>query len=146
MMLTPLAWYWPLIGGLMIGTAAGAYLVFTGRIAGISGLIANTLGLPAGGDRSLAALFLAGLFVTSGVALAVKPISLPSLSSSTTPLLILGELLVGYGTRLGSGCTSGHGVCGLARLSPRSMVATVAFMLMGMATVALVRFIVGAGT
>jgi len=146
MMLTPLAWYWPLIGGLMIGTAAGAYLVFTGRIAGISGLIANTLGLSAGGDRSLAALFLAGLLVTSGVALAVKPISLPSLSSSTTPLLILGGLLVGYGTRLGSGCTSGHGVCGLARLSPRSMVATVAFMLMGMATVALVRFIVGAGT
>lgn len=146
MMLTPLAWYWPLIGGLMIGTAAGAYLVFTGRIAGISGLIANTLGLSAGGDRSLAALFLAGLLVTSGVALAVKPISLPSLSSSTTPLLILGGLLVGYGTRLGSGCTSGHGVCGLARLSPRSMVATVAFMLMGMATVALVPFIVGAGT
>jgi uncharacterized protein len=146
MMLTPLAWYWPLIGGLMIGTAAGAYLVFTGRIAGISGLIANTLGLSAGGDRSLAALFLAGLLVTSGVALAVKPISLPSLSSSTTPLLILAGLLVGYGTRLGSGCTSGHGVCGLARLSPRSMVATVAFMLMGMATVALVRFIVGAGT
>jgi len=130
----------------MIGTAAGAYLVFTGRIAGISGLIANTLGLSAGGDRSLAALFLAGLLVTSGVALAVKPISLPSLSSSTTPLLILAGLLVGYGTRLGSGCTSGHGVCGLARLSPRSMVATVAFMLMGMATVALVRFIVGAGT
>ncbi|EKZ1926802.1 TPA: YeeE/YedE thiosulfate transporter family protein [Stenotrophomonas maltophilia] len=146
MMLTPLAWYWPLIGGLMIGTAAGAYLVFTGRIAGISGLIANTLGLSAGGDRSLAALFLAGLLVTSGVALAVKPISLPSLSSSTTPLLILAGLLVGYGTRLGSGCTSGHGVCGLARLSPRSMVATVAFMLMGMATVALVPFIVGAGT
>lgn len=145
-MLTPLAWYWPLIGGLMIGTAAGAYLVFTGRIAGISGLIANTLGLSAGGDRSLAALFLAGLLVTSGVALAVKPISLPSLSSSTTPLLILAGLLVGYGTRLGSGCTSGHGVCGLARLSPRSMVATVAFMLMGMATVALVPFIVGAGT
>lgn len=130
----------------MIGTAAGAYLVFTGRIAGISGLIANTLGLSAGGDRSLAALFLAGLLVTSGVALAVKPISLPSLSSSTTPLLILAGLLVGYGTRLGSGCTSGHGVCGLARLSPRSMVATVAFMLMGMATVALVPFIVGAGT
>jgi len=146
MMLTPLAWYWPLIGGLMIGTAAGAYLVFTGRIAGISGLIANTLGLSAGGDRSLAALFLAGLLVTSGVALAVKPISLPSRSSAPAPLLILAGLLVGYGTRLGSGCTSGHGGCGLARLSPRSMVATVAFMLMGMATVALVRFIVGAGT
>ncbi|MBD8636594.1 YeeE/YedE thiosulfate transporter family protein [Stenotrophomonas sp. CFBP 13725] len=146
MMLAPLAWYWPLIGGLMIGTAAGAYLVFTGRIAGISGLIAHTLGLSAGGDRSLAALFLAGLLVTSGVALAVKPISLPSLSSSATPLLILAGLLVGYGTRLGSGCTSGHGVCGLARLSPRSMVATVAFMLMGMATVTLVRLTSGAGT
>lgn len=143
MTLPSLAWYWPLIGGLMIGTAAGAYLVLAGRIAGISGLIANTLGLSAGGDRSLAALFLAGLLVTSGLALAIKPISLPSLSSPTMPLLILSGLLVGFGTRLGAGCTSGHGVCGLARLSPRSLVATAVFMLMGMATVTVIRVIVG---
>ncbi|MBH1634928.1 YeeE/YedE family protein [Stenotrophomonas maltophilia] len=140
-----LAWYWPLIGGLMIGTAAGGFLVLTGRIAGVSGLLANTLGLSSGGDRSLSSLFLAGLLLTSGLALAIKPIALPSLSISATPLLVLAGLLVGFGTRLGSGCTSGHGVCGLARLSPRSMVATGVFMFIGMATVAVVRMIVGGG-
>ncbi|KRG70530.1 YeeE/YedE family protein [Pseudoxanthomonas dokdonensis] len=140
-----LAWYWPLLGGLMIGTAAGGFLVLTGRIAGISGLLANTLGLSRSGDRALSSLFLAGLLVTSGVALAIRPVPLPSLASSNTPLLILAGLLVGFGTRLGSGCTSGHGVCGLARLSPRSMVATGVFMFMGMATVAVVRMIIGGG-
>lgn len=140
-----LAWYWPVIGGLMIGAAAGGFLVLTGRIAGVSGLLANTLGLSPAGDRTLSALFLAGLMAASGLALAIKPISLPSLSISATPLLVLAGLLVGFGTRLGSGCTSGHGVCGLARLSPRSMVATGVFMLMGMATVAVVRMIVGGG-
>lgn len=145
MTLPSLAWYWPVIGGLMIGSAAGGFLVLTGRIAGVSGLLANTLGLSRTGSRSLSALFLAGLLVTSGLALAIKPISLPSLSIPATPLLVLAGLLVGFGTRLGSGCTSGHGVCGLARLSPRSMVATGVFMFMGMATVAVLRMIIGGG-
>lgn len=145
MTLPSLAWYWPLIGGLMIGTAAGGFLALTGRIAGVSGLLANTLGLSRGGDRALSALFLAGLLVSSGVALAVKPISMPSPAGSPPVLLILAGLLVGFGTRLGSGCTSGHGVCGLARLSPRSLVATGMFMLMGMATVAVARMIMGDG-
>lgn len=140
-----LAWYWPVIGGLMIGAAAGGFLLLTGRIAGVSGLLANTLGLSPAGDRTLSALFLAGLMAASGLALAIKPISLPSLSISATPLLVLAGLLVGFGTRLGSGCTSGHGVCGLARLSPRSMVATGVFMFMGMTTVAVVRMFVGGG-
>ncbi|HBZ48478.1 MAG TPA: hypothetical protein DEO93_15145 [Stenotrophomonas sp.] len=140
-----LAWYWPVIGGLLIGVAAGGFLVLTGRIAGVSGLLANTFGLSPTGDRTLSALFLAGLMVASGLALAIKPISLPSLSISTLPLLVVAGLLVGFGTRLGSGCTSGHGVCGLARLSPRSLVATGVFMFMGMATVAVARMIVGGG-
>jgi len=140
-----LAWYWPVIGGLLIGVAAGGFLVLTGRIAGVSGLLANTLGLSPTGDRTLSALFLAGLMTASGLALAIKPISLPSLSISTMPLLVVAGLLVGFGTRLGSGCTSGHGVCGLARLSPRSLVATGVFMFMGMATVAVARMIVGGG-
>lgn len=140
-----LAWYWPVIGGLLIGVAAGGFLVLTGRIAGVSGLLANTFGLSPTGDRTLSALFLAGLMVASGLALAIKPISLPSLSISTMPLLVVAGLLVGFGTRLGSGCTSGHGVCGLARLSPRSLVATGVFMFMGMATVAVARMIVGGG-
>ena len=93
----------------------------------------------------MSSLFLAGLLLTSGLALAIKPIALPSLSISATPLLVLAGLLVGFGTRLGSGCTSGHGVCGLARLSPRSMVATGVLMFIGMATVAVVRMIVGGG-
>lgn len=129
----------------MIGTAAGAYLVLAGRIAGISGMIAGALGLQKGGAQGLSALFLAGLFLTSGVALAIKPVPLPSLAGGDTLLLVLAGLLVGYGTRLGSGCTSGHGVCGLGRLSPRSMVATVVFMLAGMASVALIRTIAGVG-
>ncbi len=140
-----LAWYLPVIGGLLIGVAAGGFLVLTGRIAGVSGLLANTLGLSPTGDRTLSALFLAGLMIASGLALAIKPISLPSLSISTMPLLVVAGLLVGFGTRLGSGCTSGHGVCGLARLSPRSLVATGVFMFMGMATVAVARMIVGGG-
>ncbi|MDV2449974.1 YeeE/YedE family protein [Xanthomonas hortorum] len=145
MTLPSLAWYWPLTGGLMIGIAAGAYLLIAGRIAGISGLLANALGLQAGGARSLSILFLAGLLASAGVGLAIKPIALPSLLGTGTPVLILAGLLVGYGTRLGAGCTSGHGVSGLARLSPRSIVATTVFMLLGMATVTVVRIAAGAG-
>ncbi|WP_448120922.1 YeeE/YedE family protein [Xanthomonas arboricola] len=145
MTLPLLAWYWPLVGGLMIGTASGAYLLLNGRVAGISGLLADALGLQAGGARSLSALFLAGLLTSAGVALAIKPIAIAPLSSTDMPMMILAGLLVGYGTRLGAGCTSGHGVSGLARLSPRSMVATTVFMLLGMATVTVVRLAAGAG-
>ncbi|HEX7814011.1 YeeE/YedE family protein [Dyella sp.] len=143
MTLHPLAWYWPLLGGVMIGTAAGAYLVLAGRIAGVSGLLAKTLGLSEGDGRGIAALFLAGLAVASGLALQIKPIPLPPLSVNGAMELVAAGLLVGYGTRLGAGCTSGHGVCGLSRASPRSMVATLVFMLMGMATVALMRMVTG---
>ncbi|WP_372190616.1 YeeE/YedE family protein [Xanthomonas axonopodis] len=146
MTLPHLAWYWPLIGGLMIGTASGAYLLLVGRIAGISGLLADALGLHAGGARSLSILFLAGLLTSAGVALALKPITLAPLSGTSMPVLIVAGVLVGYGTRLGAGCTSGHGVSGLARLSPRSIVATAVFMLLGMATVTAVRAVAGAGT
>ncbi|KUF37527.1 YeeE/YedE family protein [Xanthomonas phaseoli] len=145
MTLPHLAWYWPLIGGLMIGTASGAYLLLVGRIAGISGLLADALGLQAGGARSLSILFLAGLLTSAGAALALKPIALAPLSGTNLPLLIVAGVLVGYGTRLGAGCTSGHGVSGLARLSPRSIVATTVFMLLGMATVMAVRAVAGAG-
>ncbi len=129
----------------MIGMAAGGYLVLTGRIAGISGLLANAVGLQKGGNRVLALLFLFGLAAAGGIALIFKPVPLPPLTSASAPLLIVAGLLVGYGTRLGSGCTSGHGVCGLARLSPRSIVATVVFMAMGMLTVGVVRALLGGG-
>ncbi|MCL1500488.1 YeeE/YedE family protein [Xanthomonas nasturtii] len=145
MTLPHLAWYWPVIGGLMIGTASGAYLLLVGRIAGISGMLADALGLQANGARSLSFLFLAGLLTSAGVALAIKPIPLVPLTGTSMPVLILAGVLVGYGTRLGAGCSSGHGVSGLARLSPRSIVATTVFVLLGMATVTVVRMVAGAG-
>ncbi|WP_447897119.1 YeeE/YedE family protein [Stenotrophomonas sepilia] len=143
MTLSHLAWYWPLAGGAMIGTAAGAYLLLLGRVAGISGLLARTLGMPGDGGRSSAALFLAGLALASGLTLAARPISLPALSANGAVVLMIAGLLVGYVTRLGAGCTSGHGVCGLGRASPRSVVATCVFMLAGVATATLVQIVTG---
>lgn len=128
-----------LIGGLMIGTAAAIMLLGLGRIAGISGLSAQVLGL-AGNVRSLpvALMFLLGLPL--GAALMSGIVTIAPEMTATPLMLVLGGLLVGFGTRLGSGCTSGHGVCGLSRLSPRSMVATGLFMAAGFATVAALRF------
>ncbi len=129
-----------LIGGLLIGLAAAIMLLGLGRIAGVSGLLARATYLSDGGPpRMLAIAFIIGLplgalFVdrtTGGVE--------THFSTDLWPL-ILGGLLVGFGTRMGSGCTSGHGVCGLSRLSPRSMLATATFMLAGFATVAIMRF------
>lgn len=127
-----------LIGGLMIGLAAAIMLLGLGRIAGVSGLTARATGLAdSGAPRSVAAAFIIGLplgalsvaWLWGGV-----PASFPA-----PGLLIVAGLVVGFGTRLGSGCTSGHGVCGLSRLSRRSIVATALFMGSGFATVALMR-------
>lgn len=125
-------------GGLLIGLAAASLLVINGRIAGISGVAAGLLTRP---DRDTAwrALFLLGLLVGpwAYAALAGRP---PVVQvDGSWPLLIVGGLLVGFGTRLGSGCTSGHGVCGLARLSPRSIVAVATFMVSAACTVFLMR-------
>ncbi|QJB70473.1 YeeE/YedE family protein [Parasphingorhabdus halotolerans] len=128
-----------LIGGLMIGVAAAIMLLGLGRIAGVSGLAARATGIAdSGAPRIIALAFLVGLplgalatsLLTGGVE--------TRFPSSVIPLLI-GGLLVGVGTRLGSGCTSGHGVCGMSRLSPRSLIATCIFMASGFATVALMR-------
>jgi len=140
--LPALPWIWPLAGGLLIGSAAGAYLLLAGRIAGISGLLANAAGLARGGARTLSVLFLSGLLLGTFVALRGRDGTTIVLTSSW-PLLIIGGLLVGYGTRLGSGCTSGHGICGLARLSPRSALATALFMAAGFATVYVMRHVLG---
>lgn len=127
-----------LAGGVLIGLAAATMLLGLGRIAGISGLTARATGL-GGGDtaRPVAIAFVAGLPLGAIVVAALAggvPATFPSLGT-----LALAGLLVGFGTRLGSGCTSGHGVCGLSRLSPRSLLATMAFILAGMATVAVLR-------
>lgn len=125
-----------LIGGLLIGVAAAIMLLGAGRIAGVSGMAARTVGLSASGaPRLVAATFILGLPLgASAVAMIGGPVSIHFPDS--TAVLLIGGLLVGYGTRLGSGCTSGHGVCGLSRLSPRSLAAVAIFMGMGAATVA----------
>lgn len=126
-----------LAGGLLIGLAAAMFLLINGRIAGISGILGGLL-RPAGGDIGWRVAFLGGLVLAPLVYAMFA--SLPSVQvDADNATLIIAGLLVGVGTRYGSGCTSGHGVCGLARRSPRSMVATAAFMMAGFITVFAVR-------
>lgn len=130
-----------LIGGALIGLAVVGYLYINGRIAGISGLIAQLL-QPKSFIGSSAFWFLMGLTITPFLyQLFVQPKII--LDSSPFALIAAG-LLVGFGTRLGSGCTSGHGICGISRLSIRSIVATLIFMCTGMVTVYVARHILGA--
>ena len=127
------------MGGLLIGLAAAIMLLGLGRIAGVSGLAARATGIAdTGAPRNVAIAFVLGLPL--GALLISQTLGAVNVSfpASIWPLII-GGLLVGYGTRLGSGCTSGHGVCGLSRLSPRSMVATGMFMASGFVTVGLLR-------
>ena len=131
-----------LTGGLLIGLAAAIMLLGLGRIAGVSGLAARATGIAdTGAPRSIAAAFVLGLPLGAFLITQTMGAVQPRFPHSIWPLVI-GGLLVGYGTRLGSGCTSGHGVCGLSRLSPRSMLATALFMTSGFVTVGLLR---GAG-
>lgn len=131
-----------LIGGGMIGLAAVLLMLSLGRIAGISGIVAAGLGRDST-DRGWPLAFLAGLLAPGAVLAATRTV--PDLAFvASLPLLVAAGALVGFGTRLGSGCTSGHGVCGLARLSKRSLVAVLAFMTAGFVTVAIVRHVIGA--
>ena len=130
-----------LAGGLMIGIATALFLVFNGRIAGISGIVGGLL-TPARGDIAWRLAFVGGLVLSPLVFSSIAPLPQVHIEAGY-PVLILAGLLVGIGTRYGSGCTSGHGVCGLSRRSPRSMVATVAFMFAGFVTVYVVRHLVG---
>jgi uncharacterized membrane protein YedE/YeeE len=126
------------IGGLMIGVAAAVMLLGNGRIAGVSGMFARVLGLSEGGPPwTVALLFTAGLPL--GAALAAANLQVEARFPTSLWLIAIAGLIVGVGTRFGAGCTSGHGVCGLSRLSPRSIVATGTFMATGFATVTLMR-------
>ena len=113
-------------------------LILNGRIAGVSGIVGGLL-KPAGGDRGWRIAFIAGLVAGPLLVQLLSGERLAITISPEIPLLIAGGLLVGFGTSLGSGCTSGHGVCGISRLSPRSLVATAVFMFAGAATVYLLR-------
>ena len=129
-----------LVGGLMLGVATVILLLGIGRIAGISGIFSSLLKPKR--VEIWQVLFIAGLIISPLLYRLVNPLPVIEVSTSI-PLLIAAGLLVGFGTRLGSGCTSGHGICGNARLSPRSMAATVTFMLFGIVTVYLGRHVLG---
>jgi uncharacterized membrane protein YedE/YeeE len=122
-----------LAGGLLIGAAAAMLVLVNGRIAGISGIVGGLL-RPRQGDMAWRVAFVAGLLAAPLLALPLLPGYAPRIEAGFGTLAAAG-LLVGLGTSVASGCTSGHGVCGLSRLSPRSVVATVAFMAAGVATV-----------
>lgn len=137
---TPLA---SLVGGGLIGLSASLLLLGDGKIAGISGILGGALA-PQRGDAAWRVVFLAGL-LSGGLAVRlVAPEALAIAAPQPLAVYAAAGLLVGYGTRLGNGCTSGHGVCGLSRGSKRSLVATLAFMGAGVATVWVVRHVLGA--
>ncbi len=143
-MLEPLSPVFAIGGGLLIGAAAALLLMLTGRIAGVSGMFATVVRIAdAGPPWKLAAAFVIGLPI--GAAITSLLVRRPDIEvTSSVPLLIAAGLLVGFGTRLGNGCTSGHGVCGIGRLSPRSIAATLTFMAAAIATVFITRHVVGA--
>ena len=129
----------PLLGGLTLGVAAMWLLFSLGRVAGISGIL---WGVMAGPDRPWRVFFLMGLLMGGVVIHAVLGMPVPAQSSTPLPLVVFSGLLVGFGTRMGGGCTSGHGVCGLGRQSLRSIAATATFMVTGVLTVFMIRHIV----
>jgi uncharacterized membrane protein YedE/YeeE len=135
---TPLA---ALAGGALIGLAAALFVLLNGRIAGISGVLGGLL-VPTRGDMAWRLAFVLGLVGAPLVYRLFATLPTPQIDAGYGSLVLAG-LLVGVGTRYGAGCTSGHGVCGLSRLSPRSLVATAAFMAAGFATVFVVRHILG---
>lgn len=128
-------------GGVLIGIAVAMFVLLNGRVAGISGIVGGLLN-PQRGDIGWRAAFIVGLLVAPLFYLAFS--ALPSVRiDASWGAIVLAGLLVGVGTRLGSGCTSGHGVCGVSRLSPRSLAATAAFMVTGFATVYVTRHLLG---
>ena len=129
-----------LAGGILLGLASALYILLNGRLLGISGILGGLL-RPQKGDAGWRLAFIAGLLVAPTLWGLFWPAVIPRIEAGW-PVLVIAGLLVGWGTRYGSGCTSGHGVCGLSRLSPRSLVATLAFMGAGFATVFLIRHVI----
>lgn len=136
-------WIAPLVGGALIGLAAAAMMWLHGRIAGVSGIFGGLV-KPTAGDFAWRGAFVGGLVVGGLVMLLLTPTAFENTTDVGLPLVALAGLLVGFGTRLGSGCTSGHGVCGISRFSPRSIVATLTFIATGAGAVLVVRALGGA--
>ena len=135
--------YSALIGGALIGLSAALLLFLNGRIAGISGIVGKALFPEQRGDVSWRMYFLVGLLLGPLVSRLIDGNAVLFRIETSLPVLVIAGLLVGYGTSLGGGCTSGHGICGLARLSPRSALATVVFMVVAGMTVYIVRHWIG---
>ena len=135
-------WLPALLGGVLIGISATLLLLLNGRIAGIAGIVYGVTQRASGDEWAWRAAFIAGLIVAGGIAMRVLGTATPSPAS--VPVLVLAGLAVGFGTRLGNGCTSGHGVCGLARLSKRSLVAVATFMAVAIVTVYVMRHVLAA--
>ena len=136
------AYLLPLTGGILLGLSAIWLLLTLGRVAGISGIAWGSI---AGPDRGWRWLFLLGLLLGGLLTHTVIGQPLPDESIAPTWLIAISGLLVGIGTRMGSGCTSGHGVCGLGRRSPRSVTATLTFMTLGIVTVFVMQNLLGGG-
>lgn len=132
------------LGGMLIGASAVMLMLLQGRIAGISGILGRLLPPYRGAESGQAAAFIGGLIAAPLLYAAASGAPIAQTVSGNVPLMLAGGLLVGLGTAYGGGCTSGHGVCGLSRLSPRSAVATATFMATGFATVFVVRHLIGA--
>ncbi|XID75993.1 YeeE/YedE family protein [Alkanindiges sp. WGS2144] len=129
-----------LIGGLVLGIAVSGYLLVYGRVAGVSGMVAQLFNVKAN-INSPAIWFLGGLVI---IPIFYQLFFQPEIIIHSSPLvLMIAGLLVGFGTQMGSGCTSGHGICGISRWSPRSIAATLSFMLAGFITVYLARHVFG---
>ncbi len=140
--MNPSDWILPTLGGALIGLAASAMLYLHGRVAGISG-IAGGLLRPIRGDVEWRAMFVLGLVLAGVIGALARPDSFINAVERSSVALVIAGLLVGFGTRIGSGCTSGHGVCGITRFSKRSLVATTTFMLTGALAVLIVSRVFG---
>lgn len=142
----PVEWAFGALGGLMIGAAAALYLLVNGSILGASGIIGGLVSGTAMRFWAERAAFLAGLVLVPAVIARIaqtRGTPLETNASSTWPLIVIAGLLVGLGTRLANGCTSGHGVCGISRLSPRGIAATAAYLGAGFVTMAIGRNLLG---
>ena len=136
--------YTSLAGGILLGISASILMYLNGRIAGISGIISGIFNNPSSTEKMWRLAFIVGLIVGAFVYVYFFPITIQAREGVTTPLLVIGGLLVGFGTAMGSGCTSGHGICGVSRFSLRSITATGVFLMSGIATVYVVKYIIGA--
>lgn len=133
---------WALAGGALIGTSASLMLYFNGKVTGISGIVGGLLSRDAQ-STPWRLLFVLGLVVGGAFMVALRPAAFSTDGAPSIGITLLAGLLVGVGTRLGNGCTSGHGVCGMSRLSPRSIAATLTFIATGVVVVAITRALGG---